>query len=167
MLNERRLDAVRMVFRLLPEMAAYGFKTCLLRWCGVEVGYGVRVCSSVHISGGGRLVLGDHAWIGSLATLRASPNSTLSIGHDVDIAPRVTLWTGTHNVQIGRSKAAGPGISKDIVIGNGAWLAMGAMVLPGCQIGECCVVAAGAVVDKDVPRRTLVAGVPAEVKKTL
>ena len=99
--------------------------------------------------------------------IRASPNSTVTIGAHVDIAPRVSIWTGTHDVQVGKSKAAGPGKSKDITICDGVWLGMGARILPGVTVGECAAVAAGSVVTKDVPARTLVAGVPAVVKRDL
>jgi acetyltransferase-like isoleucine patch superfamily enzyme len=47
------------------------------------------------------------------------------------------------------------------------WIAAGAMILQGVAVGEDAVVAAGAVVTKDVPSRTLVAGVPAQVIREL
>jgi acetyltransferase-like isoleucine patch superfamily enzyme len=47
------------------------------------------------------------------------------------------------------------------------WIAAGAMVLQGVTVGDDAVVAAGAVVTKDVPPRTLVAGVPARVLRAL
>jgi acetyltransferase-like isoleucine patch superfamily enzyme len=52
-------------------------------------------------------------------------------------------------------------------IGRGVWIAAGAMVLEGVTVGHDAVGAAGAVVTKDVPPRTLVAGVPAQVIRTL
>jgi acetyltransferase-like isoleucine patch superfamily enzyme len=54
-----------------------------------------------------------------------------------------------------------------IRIGRGAWIAAGATVLQGVTVGDDAVVAAGAVVTKDVPPRTLVAGVPARVIRAL
>lgn len=55
--------------------------------------------------------------------------------------------------------------SKGIVIGNDVWIGMGAIILPGVRIGDGATVAAGAVVDKDVPPYTIVGGVPAKVIK--
>ena len=52
-------------------------------------------------------------------------------------------------------------------IGRGVWIAAGAMVLQGVEVGDDSVVAAGAVVTKDVAPRTLVAGVPARVVRPL
>lgn len=53
----------------------------------------------------------------------------------------------------------------DTVIADGVWIGMRAMILPGITIGEGAVVAAGAVVVKDVPPYTLVGGNPAREKK--
>ena len=54
-----------------------------------------------------------------------------------------------------------------IRIGRGVWIAAGATVLQGVTVGDDAVVAAGAVVTKDVPPRTLVAGVPARFIRAL
>ena len=56
---------------------------------------------------------------------------------------------------------------KKVVIGKGAWLAAGSIILPGVKIGEGAIVAAGAVVSKDVPPLTLVAGNPARMVQKL
>jgi maltose O-acetyltransferase len=50
-----------------------------------------------------------------------------------------------------------------VVVGDHAWLSFRCTVLPGVTIGEGAVVAAGAVVTKDVPRYAIVAGIPARV----
>ena len=58
-----------------------------------------------------------------------------------------------------------PTIGQDIVIGNGAWIGTNAVILGPCIIGDHAVVAAGAVVTKDVPAYAIVAGVPAKIIK--
>ena len=52
-------------------------------------------------------------------------------------------------------------------MGNDAWIGTGAIILPNVTIGEQAVVGAGAVVTKDVPRRAIVAGVPARILRFL
>ena len=69
------------------------------------------------------------------------------------------LWT-IHGML--RIRSQGGGITK---IGNKVWIATEAMILPGITIGDGAIVAAGAVVTKDVPARCMVAGVPAKVMK--
>jgi acetyltransferase-like isoleucine patch superfamily enzyme len=56
---------------------------------------------------------------------------------------------------------------KPIVIKRNAWIGAAVTILPGVTVGENSVVAAGAVVTKDVPANTVVAGVPAKVIKTI
>ena len=51
-------------------------------------------------------------------------------------------------------------------IGNKVWIATNALILPGVSIGDGAIVAAGAVVAKDVPAKCMVAGVPARVIKS-
>jgi maltose O-acetyltransferase len=59
------------------------------------------------------------------------------------------------------------GIAKPVTIGDDVWIGGNAVILPGVTIGNNCVVAAGAVVTKDVPANSLVAGVPARIIKQL
>jgi acetyltransferase-like isoleucine patch superfamily enzyme len=89
----------------------------------------------------------------------------IEIGDDVLIGPRVSLISSGHPLdpeQRRRQIVAAP-----IVIERNVWLAVGAMVLQGVTVGEDAVVAAGAVVTRDVPAGTLVAGVPAEVVRSI
>lgn len=75
----------------------------------------------------------------------------------------VMLLTGTHDIhKFGRARQeAVPPAGRDIVIGPGAWVASGAVVLGPCSVGRDAVIAAGAVVTGLVPERAVVAGVPA------
>ena len=61
--------------------------------------------------------------------------------------------------------ASYPKSGNDIIIGKGAWICSGAIVLGPCVVGEHAVVAAGAVVTKDVPPYSMVAGIPARFIK--
>ena len=54
-------------------------------------------------------------------------------------------------------------LTKPIVIGRNAWIGANATILAGVKVGENAIVAAGAVVSKDVPANTIVGGVPAKV----
>ena len=53
-------------------------------------------------------------------------------------------------------------VQKPIVVGDHVWIGMNAIILPGVTIGRGAVIAAGAVVSKDVPPMTVVGGVPAK-----
>lgn len=89
---------------------------------------------------------------------------TITIEDDVLIGPKVSLITESHPLNPSERKAL---LVKPIVIKRNAWIGAGATILPGVTVGENAVVAAGALVNKDVPANTVVAGVPAGVIKTL
>ena len=89
----------------------------------------------------------------------------IEIGDDVLIGPRVSLITSGHPLDPNRRRRQI--VAAPIVIERNVWLAAGAMVLQGVTVGEDSVVAAGAVVTRDVPSGTLVAGVPAQVVRPL
>lgn len=84
---------------------------------------------------------------------------TVRIGSNVRIAPHVRFHAGGHDPDDTNLAEVGG----DIVVGNGAWIGTGAVILPGVAIGENAIVAAGSVVSKDVAPDSVVGGVPARV----
>lgn len=82
----------------------------------------------------------------------------ISIGNYVDIAPEVNIWTLEHDFQDPGFRSSGGSVT----IGDYAWICNRAIILPGVRIGEGAVVAAGAVVTKDVEDWTVVGGIPAK-----
>ncbi len=99
-------------------------------------------------------------------------SGNIYIGKDTIFGEDVKLLTGKH-LNIEEAKAQGvsfghvPTKGRDIVIGDNCWITSGAIIIGNVKIGDFSVVAAGAVVTKDVPSRTIVAGVPAKVIKKL
>lgn len=88
----------------------------------------------------------------------------ITIEDDVMIGPRVNIISENHPVEISMRKTLVPG---RVVIRKNAWIGAAAIIMPGVTIGENSVVAAGALVTKDVDPNTLVAGVPARPIKEL
>lgn len=112
------------------------------------------------VSGWGRIRIGDRVFINSGVVLFSA--HAITIGNDVAIANEAYLMdTDSHGVE-GRPVKEAP-----IVIGDGSWIGARAIILPGVTIGRRCLVAAGAVVSRDVPDDTLVAGNPAREVRTL
>jgi acetyltransferase-like isoleucine patch superfamily enzyme len=83
---------------------------------------------------------------------------------DVLIGPKVNLITTNHPVSPEERRAT---ISRPVLIKKKAWIGAGATILAGVTIGENAIVAAGAVVTRDVPDNTIVGGVPAKVIKSI
>ncbi len=90
----------------------------------------------------------------------------ITIGRDVQIAPRVQIYTATHPLDAAtrRSKLE---FALPVVVEDGAWLGGGAIVCPGVTIGENTVVGAGSVVTRDLPAGVLAVGNPCRVLRSL
>jgi acetyltransferase-like isoleucine patch superfamily enzyme len=88
----------------------------------------------------------------------------ITIEDDVLIGPKVNIITEGHSVDPAVRKNL---IVKPIVIKKNAWIGAAATILPGVTVGENSIVAAGAVVSRDVPPNTVVGGIPAKIIKTL
>ena len=90
----------------------------------------------------------------------------VSFGDNVLLAPGVTITTVNHAMTAhGRREQLCT--AKPIVIGNDVWVGANCVILPGVTIGDNVVIAAGAVVNRDVPDDALAAGVPARPVKKL
>ena len=109
----------------------------------------------------GNVQIGNGTHIGDHSIIDCAANVT--IGQEVAIGPNCVLYTHDHDYN-SESAAAwkGPLICKDIVIEDGAWVGSGVTLLPGVTIGKRAVIAAGAVVTKDVPAHSIWGGIPAK-----
>ncbi|MHB8532647.1 MAG: DapH/DapD/GlmU-related protein, partial [Solirubrobacteraceae bacterium] len=92
-------------------------------------------------------------------------HGAIEIADRVMIAPRVNLVTAGHPVDPGERREYVT--AEPISIGANVWIGTAATILAGVSVGADAVVAAGAVVTRDVPAETLVAGVPAKVVRRL
>lgn len=88
----------------------------------------------------------------------------ITIEDDVFIGPKVNLLTENHPVDPSSRNVLD---LKPILVKRNVWIGGAATVLPGVTIGENSVVAAGAVVTRDVPPNTIVGGIPAKFIKTI
>ena len=112
----------------------------------------------------GDVVIGDHTRIGLHNTIIGP----VEIGNNVNLAQGITVTALNHNFSDTKKRIDEQGVSTNqVTIEDDVWVGANAVILPGVTIGEHCVVAAGAVVTKDVPPHSLVAGVPAKVIKKI
>lgn len=112
----------------------------------------------------GDVTIGDYTRIGIHCTLIGP----VCIGNHVNLAQGITVTALNHIFKDSSRRIDEQGVStKPVVIGDDVWIGANAVILPGVTIGRHCVVAAGAVVTKDVPDHTLVGGVPAKVIKNI
>ena len=112
----------------------------------------------------GDVTIGDHTRIGIHNTIIGP----VCIGSHVNLAQGVVVTALNHTFSDPTQRIDQQGVStQPVIIGDDVWIGANAVILPGVTIGRHCVIAAGAVVTKDVPDNTLVGGVPAKMIKNL
>jgi acetyltransferase-like isoleucine patch superfamily enzyme len=129
---------------------------------GSEIDQSVAVFTPLYINYGKNTKIGKNVFINFDCVFLDLGGITIE--DDVLIAPKVSLLSEGHPLSPNDRQSLVPG---HIHIRKNAWIGAGATILPGVTVGENAVVAAGAVVSKDVPANTIVGGVPAKTIKTI
>lgn len=112
----------------------------------------------------GDVVIGNHTRVGLHNTIIGP----VTIGSHVNLAQGITVTALNHNFEDKNKRIDEQGvITNGVTIEDDIWIGANAVILPGVRIGTHSVVAAGAVVTKDVPPHSLVAGVPAKIIKSI
>lgn len=133
----------------------------------VELGERVRIYGDSYLETGhgGHLTIGADTYIQPRCQLMAYVAS-IEIGREVAIAQNCAFYPYDHGIEagapIGRQSLQSKG---GILIGDGAWLGTGVIVLSGVRIGKGAVIGAGSVVTRDIPDGAVAVGVPARVVK--
>ncbi len=152
---------VKAVFFLNAWPWPSALRVALLRAFGARVGERAVVRAQVNVSFPWRLTLGDDVWLGEGCVLLTL--APVTVESDVCISQRAFLCTGSHDFR----KETFDLVTRPIVVRRGSWIAAGAFLAPGVEVGEGALISAGSVVFENVPSRTLVRGNPAVVVKTL
>jgi maltose O-acetyltransferase len=142
--------------RIVARLPSHAIRRWLYRRIyGFEIGSGSSILMDVRFSGKGRFHMGDHSIVNGDCLL--DNRSQITIGDNVSISLGTVLLTADHDL-----------LSPDFVTRFGeiaiedyVFIGARAIVLPGVRLGRACVIAAGAVVTKNVPPAAIVAGVPA------
>ena len=166
-----RLALANLICGLLPGFAGGAMRARLYRLAGLR-----GIAPSAFLMGNLRLItgtgnisdklaIGDHSVVGNSVTLNL--DADLTIGRNVSLGPNVLVYTGTHMIGPGSNRRVGALLAKPVVIEDGCWIGLAAIVLPGVTLGHGSVVAAGAVVSQSVPPNSYVEGNPARVVREL
>ncbi len=165
---EPRQVLMQMAAGPLPQLSFNRTRTALLRAGGMKIGRGSQIMGPVVITGPGLwrelFEIGEHTFV--TGPLRVDLAAQVKIGNRVNLGHAVTLLTMEHEIGP-QQKRCGLRKTGPIVIEDAVWIASNATILPGVTVGAASVVAAGAVVTRDVAPNTLVAGVPARVVREL
>lgn len=129
---------------------------------GQQIDESTTIFTPFHTNFGKHIQLGKNVFINHDCTFLDLGG--IIIEDDVLIGPKVSIITENHPVSPDERKMLD---LKLVIIKRNSWIGANATILPGVTVGENSVVAAGAVVTKDVPANTVVAGIPAKVIKKI
>lgn len=108
------------------------------------------------------MIVGDHTWIGQGCFFHSAGG--IRIGKSVGIGPMVKIISSVHRTDDLSLPILYQGVVfKEVIIGDGCDIGIGAIILPGVTIGEGAMIGAGAVVTKDISPYFVAAGVPARI----
>lgn len=137
-------------------------RALMSRLVGYKVDDGFRLFPPVYTDFGKNIKIGKDVFVNSGCCFQDQGGVTLGdgclVGHNVVFA------TLDHDKRPGRR---GDMTAAPIVVGKDVWIGAHATILKGVTIGDGAIIAAGAVVTRDVPPNTIAAGVPARVVKTI
>jgi len=149
------LDAKLMLLRWTGHIPSHALRKTIYRLAGVKIGKGSTIHMWANFFQARNVVIGQDTIIGDHCFLDG--RAPLKIGSHTAIASQVLIYNSEHNVHNPYFTA----IEEPVEIGDYVFIGARAIILPGVKIGNGAVVAAGAVVTKDVPEKTIVGGVPA------
>lgn len=122
-----------------------------------------RVLGNIFVIKPENIFLGNYSTLNQGVLLNA--RDKINIGNYVHISPYVIINTG--GLDYTKKMAERKHITKPVNIEDGVWIGAGAIINPGVNVGKNSVIAAGAVVTKDVPANVIVAGIPAKIIKEI
>jgi acetyltransferase-like isoleucine patch superfamily enzyme len=130
----------------------------------VDTGPGVRMAPNVSIINGERVSIGARSRIGARCHLWAGDEvGRITIGEAALFGPEVFVTASNYEMVPGVAIMDQERDERDVRIGAGVWLGARVMVMAGTDIGDGCVVGAGAIVTSDLPPNSIAVGVPARV----
>lgn len=129
-------------------------------------GCNVKISPSAFLKYPENISIGDNTFINHNCCIWAAPEGNISIGNDVLFGPNVVVTASNHGAEIGMPIRLQPGVDASITIGDDVWIGANVVVTAGVNIGDGCVVGAGAVVTRNLPAYSIAAGVPAKVLRS-
>lgn len=154
---------------LLPDFTFPRLRSGLLRAGGCDLSKGVAIMGRITLVGSGPIAGRLHIGEGSVVApgVMFGLDADITLGRNVSLSPGVVLYTATHTLGYGSQRMSPYTSAKPIVIGDGAWVGMNSLILPGITLGRGCVISAGSVVTSNVAANAVASGNPAEARSTL
>jgi acetyltransferase-like isoleucine patch superfamily enzyme len=159
-------DFVNRALKLSPALNTAGdikqIRLLLSEIIGSEIDSSSTIFVPFHTNFGRHIRIGKNVFINHACTFLDLGGITIE--DNVQVGPKVNIITENHPVDPSQRKILH---LKSVLVKRNSWIGAAATILPGVTIGENAIVAAGAVVHKDVGANTIVGGIPAKIIKTI
>lgn len=155
-------------FSRVGYLIAYYFVNCVVGYSLAEIGKNTKVHPTVIIRNPQNVRIGDNCYFNHNVILNGGHESgKLRIGSNVLVGPNVCVYVANHRFDDPGTAINRQGYrEKDVVIGNDVWIGANSVIVPGSELGDGCVVAAGAVVTRKFPPNSILGGIPAKIITT-
>lgn len=151
------LEFIIFFLHLVGNLPSHHLRRFFYRLAGIKIGKGSTIHMGARFYDIGKIVIGEDTIVGERVVLDG--RDKIIIGNHVDIASEVMIYNSEHDIESDDFKA----ISEKVIIEDYVFIGPRVVILPGVKIGKGAVVAACAVVTKDVPPYAIVGGVPAKI----
>ena len=149
------LDFKLMILRWIGHIPSHLVRVNIYRLAGIKIGKGSTIHMWASFFQPNNIKIGEDTIIGNNAFLDG--RAGLVIGNHVDIASEVMIYNSEHDIESGDFKAK----EEDVIIDDYVFIGPRAIILPGVRVEKGAIIAAGAVVSKNVPKYDIVGGIPA------
>ncbi|VDH05093.1 acyltransferase [Bergeyella zoohelcum] len=179
--NKKIINLFVKIFRLLPDFILQFFWDCISRYSQIvfvalryiilksrikSCGDNVKIGTNVQILAWDKLSIGHNVSIHSNCYIDA--NGTIEIGNNVSIAHNTSILSANHDWKdLSLPIKYNPVVLSKVIIHDDVWIGCGCRILADVCISNRSVIAAGAVVNKNVEKNTIVGGIPAKLIKQI
>lgn len=145
------------LLHLIGRLPSHHIRRFFYRRSGIKIGKGSTIHMYARFYYPKNIEIGNDTIVGELAVLDG--RAKLKIGNHVAIASGVMIYNSEHDINDKNFKP----ITAEVIIEDYVFIGPRAIILPGIKIGKGAIIAAGAVVTKDIPPFAIAAGVPAKI----
>lgn len=149
---------------IYPTKFGCKLKNFCLKWSGIDKGKNLLIHLGVFISGHKNIKIGDDCVLSKDCILMGKGG--ILLGDRVLVGYSSKILTGAHVIPKGLGSIRFSGHTyKPIRIGKDVWIGSNCVIMPGVNIGDNSIIAAGAIVNRDVPANVIFGGVPGKILK--
>lgn len=142
---------------LIGNIPSHHIRRFFYRLAGMKIGRGSTIHMYARFYNPQNISIGRDTIVGELSVLDG--RAKLNIGNHVAIASQVMIYNSEHDINHPQFKAR----EEEVIIEDYVFIGPRAIILPGVKIGKGAIIAAGAVVTKDIPPFAIVGGIPAKI----